>query len=117
MREQKSQALLEARADIAKALAHPARLFIIEELSNGERCVGDLHALIGGDLSTVSKHLSVLKGAGLLKDSKRGTQVFYRLRVPCIVNFFTCIEAVLLADAEETAALLHEEPLTAERRR
>jgi len=78
-----------------KALAHPTRLFIVDELSRGERCVCDLTEKIGADVSTVSKHLSRLKGAGIVSDDKRGVQVFYRLRVPCILNFFGCVEAVL----------------------
>ena len=86
---------MEARAKVMKALAHPTRLFIVDELSRGERCVCDLTEKIGADVSTVSKHLSVLKGAGIVRDDKRGVQVFYRLRVPCILNFFGCVEAVL----------------------
>lgn len=50
-------------------------------------------------MSTVSKHLSVLKRAGILEDEKRGQQVFYRLRVPCILNFFGCVEDVLAANS------------------
>ena len=86
---------MEARAKVMKALAHPTRLFIVDELSRGERCVCNLTEKIGADVSTVSKHLSVLKGAGIVIDDKRGVQVFYRLRVPCILNFFGCVEAVL----------------------
>jgi DNA-binding transcriptional ArsR family regulator len=86
---------MQARARVMKALAHPTRLFIVDELSRGERCVCDLTEKIGADVSTVSKHLSVLKGAGIVRDDKRGVQVFYRLRVPCILNFFGCVEAVL----------------------
>ena len=61
--------------------------------------------MVGTDVSTVSKHLSVLKNAGLVPDEKRGSQVFYSLRVPCILNFFSCVEAVLQANAEEQSAL------------
>ena len=86
---------MEARARVMKALAHPTRLFIVDELSRGERCVCDLTEKIGADVSTVSKHLSLLKGAGIVLDDKRGVRVFYRLRVPCILNFFGCVEAVL----------------------
>jgi DNA-binding transcriptional ArsR family regulator len=78
-----------------KALAHPSRLFIVDELSRGERCVCELTEMIGADVSTVSKHLSVLKEAGLVLHDRRGVQVYYRLRVPCILNFFGCVEAVL----------------------
>jgi ArsR family transcriptional regulator len=86
---------MEARAKVMKALAHPTRLFIVDELSRGERCVCELTEMIGADVSTVSKHLALLKRAGVVLDEKRGQQVFYRLRVPCILNFFGCVEAVL----------------------
>ena len=68
----------EAKARILKALAHPTRLFMAEELANGERCVCELRDMVGADMSTVSKHLAVLKNAGLVDDDKRGLQVFYR---------------------------------------
>jgi len=89
-----------------KALGHPTRLFIVDELSRGERCVCELTDMVGADVSTVSKHLSVLKGAGLVLDDKRGAQVFYRLRVPCVLDFFGCVEAVLEEVARERGALL-----------
>ena len=104
----RTQALFEARAEIVKALAHPTRLFIVNELSKGERCVCELREKIGADLSTVSKHLSVLKNAGIVEDDKRGLQVFYRLRVPCILNFFGCVENVLQENARRQQALVNE---------
>jgi DNA-binding transcriptional ArsR family regulator len=104
----RKQALFEARAEIVKALAHPTRLFIVDELANGERCVCELRKGIGADLSTVSKHLSVLKNAGIVEDDKRGLQVFYRLRCPCILNFFGCIENVLKENARRQRALVNE---------
>lgn len=85
----------EARARILKALAHASRLLMVDELSRGERCVCELRELVGHDLSTVSKHLSVLKAAGIVEDDKRGKQVYYRLKVPCVLNFFHCLENVL----------------------
>ena len=89
-----AQAQYRTQARIIKALAHPARLFIVDELSRGERCVCELTDKLGVAMPTVSRHLSQLKNAGLLEDEKRGTQVFYRLRVPCVLNFFKCVEAV-----------------------
>jgi len=105
--DEKTQALFNARAEIVKALAHPTRLFIVSELSKGERCVCELREEIGADLSTVSKHLSVLKTAGIVEDDKRGLQVFYRLRVPCILNFFGCVENVLQENARRQHALMN----------
>ena len=68
----KRLAKYEARAKIIKAMAHPARLLIVDELSSaGERCVCELTEMIGSDMSTVSRHLTVLKGAGLVEDENR----------------------------------------------
>lgn len=74
-----TEATYKARARVLKALAHPARLFVVDELSRGERCVRDLTRLVGTKMSTVSRHLALLKDAGLLEDERRGSQVFYRL--------------------------------------
>ena len=89
-----AQAQYKTQARIIKALAHPTRLFIVDELSRGERCVNDLTDMIGVEMPTVSRHLSQLKNVGILEDEKRGSQVFYRLRVPCVLNFFKCVQAV-----------------------
>lgn len=86
--------LLERRTTVMKALAHPSRLLMVGALSSGERCVCDLQELVGADLSTVSKHLSLLKAAGIVLSEKRAQQVFYRLRVPCLLSFFACVDAV-----------------------
>jgi ArsR family transcriptional regulator len=85
------------RARVIKALAHPSRLLIVDELSRGERCVCELTELVGHDISTVSKHLSLLKQSGIVTDDKRGLQVYYRLKTPCVLNFFSCIESVIRA--------------------
>jgi ArsR family transcriptional regulator len=83
------------QAQIFKALAHPSRLAMLEALGGGERCVCDLQKLVGSDMSTVSKHLSVLKAAGLVEDRKEGLWVHYRLRVLCVLEFMECINVVL----------------------
>jgi ArsR family transcriptional regulator len=93
--------LLDRRTTVMKALAHPSRLLMVDALSSGEQCVCDLQELVGADLSTVSKHLSLLKAAGIVLSEKRGQQVFYRLRVPCLLSFFSCVDAVFAdPDAE-----------------
>jgi DNA-binding transcriptional ArsR family regulator len=102
----KTQARFEARSKIIKALAHPSRLFIVDELTRGRRCVNDLAGLVEADISTVSKHLSILKGAGVVRDEKEGTRVYYSLRVPCVLNFFSCVETVMAENAREQAELL-----------
>jgi len=104
----KTKTKFETRAKIIKAMAHPTRLFIVDELSHRERCVHELTEMIGADTSTVSKHLSVLKNAGIIHDEKRGSQVFYSLTVPCVLNFFDCVESVLKARIEVQMSIVKE---------
>ena len=91
------QAKFRAQADIMKALSHPTRLFIVTELSKGERCVCKITEMIGADISTVSKHLLLLKNTGIIADEKRGQKVFYKLKIPCALNFLTCVGKILKA--------------------
>ena len=85
----------EARARIAKALAHPSRLLILDALRQGELCVCELTPLVGADQSTVSKHLAVLRQAGLVDDHKKGAQAYYRLKCTCLEGFWQCLESIL----------------------
>ncbi len=78
------------QAKIFKALGHPSRLLMVDALRDGEKCVCDLQALVGDDMSTVSKHLSVLREAGIVSTEKRGTNMYYRLSLCCLETFLTC---------------------------
>lgn len=89
------------RAAVFKALGHPARLQIVEELAVDERCVCDLVELVDLGWSTVSRHLTVLKDAGVLEDEKRGLQVFYRLALPCVKSFTACLDAARRGEVVE----------------
>ncbi len=95
--DDKARVILDEKAKVLKALGHPTRLFIVEELARGERCVCELVKLVGADFSTVSKHLTLLKNAGVVQDDKRGQMVYYTLRVPCILRFMDCIESVIVS--------------------
>ena len=99
----KTQAKFEARAKIVKAMAHPTRLYIVEELSRRPRCVCELTDMVGADVSTVSRHLSMLKNAGIVSDEKRGNMVLYSLKVPCVLKFFSCVESVLKSQLKAQA--------------
>jgi len=99
------QSRLEARARILKALGHASRLMIVEELVAGEKCVAELTEAVGSDMSTVSKHLSLLKSVGLVEDRRQGTQVFYRLLAPCVLGFFECVENVMSAQVQRQILL------------
>jgi DNA-binding transcriptional ArsR family regulator len=85
----------EGRANILKALAHPSRILIVEKLAEKPYCVCELTAMIGADTSTVSKHLSILRNAGLISDSKKGTSVYYSLEAPCLLRLLGCVESVI----------------------
>ena len=95
LRPKHSRQRYEARARIAKALAHPSRLLMLDALADREMCVCKLTELVGADQSTVSKHLAVLKQAGIVDDRKEGTMTFYSLKVGCLQGFWECIESVL----------------------
>jgi len=83
---------LERRATVLKSLAHPSRLLIIEMLEEAPRCVGELTEAIGADITTVSKHLAVMKRAGLVRDEKHGTYSEYSLVCDCVTRMIDCIE-------------------------
>lgn len=85
---------LRAQAAIHKALGHPARLQMVAALADGEKCVCELTALVGLDMSTISKHLTGLTLAGVLASERRANKVFYRLRTPCVAKMFACLQNV-----------------------
>jgi len=95
------QEQFEVRAMVIKAMGHATRLFMVHELEKGEQCVCDLQAKVGADISTVSRHLTILKQAGIIAGRKQGNQVFYHLQCPCVLNFFQCVEKVLQVNREK----------------
>jgi len=96
--------VFEARARVAKALAHASRLMMLDALADREMCVCELTELVGVDQSTVSKHLAILKNAGLVADRKEGVMTFYRLKVGCLRGFWSCIESVMKQSLKEQRA-------------
>ncbi len=89
-----------------KAVADPIRLAIIEQLQDGERCVCDIVAGVRAERSNVSRHLSVLASAGVVSSRKDGLKVYYRLRAPCILNIFSCVQKVIEAELRDTQQAL-----------
>ncbi len=109
MNAKHSRQRYEARAQIAKALAHPSRLMILDALADGEQCVCDLTRLVGADQSTVSKHLAILRNAGIIDLRRQGAMTFYRLRICCLQGLWACIESVLQDDLRQRQAALSEQ--------
>lgn len=95
------------QAKIFKALGHPSRLLMVDALRSGEKCVCDLKALVGDDMSTVSKHLSVLKEAGIVLTEKRGTSIYYRLAIACLDSFLSCTCKMLEKRISEQVNMLN----------
>ena len=101
-----SSQFYEARAKVAKALAHPSRLLLLDALRDREICVCDLTDLVGSDQSTVSKHLAILKDAGLVGVRKQGSMSIYGSRCQCLDGFFGCLDTVLRQHLEAQQAML-----------
>jgi DNA-binding transcriptional ArsR family regulator len=74
-----SDELLNRIAEVLKAMADPTRLTILHCIHHGEQCVSDILEVVGGSQANVSKHLSVLKRAGLVDCRRSGLNVFYRI--------------------------------------
>lgn len=101
----KEFARIEAKANVFKALGHPSRVMVVNALADGEKCFCELTEMIGADKSTVSKHLSVLKQAGIIRDEKRGLMVFYTLRACCVLNFMNCVDNMISENIKELAEI------------
>jgi ArsR family transcriptional regulator len=106
MLNKKKQLLFEKQAEIAKAIAHPLRIAIVDFLKDGEQCVCDIAEYIGSERSNVSRHLSVMVSAGVLEYRKEGLKVIYKLKTPCILDFFSCITGVLKQQLKDSEKLL-----------
>lgn len=91
---------MQSRARVIKSLAHPTRLLAIDELMSGRKSVGQLADAAACDISTMSRHLAVLRAAGIVAVEKSSNTVLCRLATPCIADFFSCIDRVLSGDSE-----------------
>jgi DNA-binding transcriptional ArsR family regulator len=106
MIDKKMSLLFEKQAEIAKAVAHPLRVAVIDFLKDGEKCVCDIAEHVGSERSNVSRHLAVMAHAGVLSCRKDGLKVFYNLRTPCIAECLSCITAVVKCHAKDNQKLL-----------
>ena len=104
--------LNEIKAELFKALAHPARVRALEVLTEGERSVSELQPLVGIESSHLSQQLGVLRRAGLVSTRKEGSTVIYALRDPLVGDLLAVAKRLLLRSLTTTRDLLDE--LTAE---
>jgi ArsR family transcriptional regulator len=106
MLNKQKKMLFEKQAEVAKAIAHPLRIAILDFLKDKERCVCDIAEHIGSEQSNVSRHLSVMVKAGVLEYRKEGLNVIYKLRTTCILDCFSCITTCLKQQAKENEKML-----------
>jgi DNA-binding transcriptional ArsR family regulator len=104
--------LSEVKAELFKALGHPARIRALEVLAGGEQTVGDLQPLVGIESSHLSQQLAVLRRAGLVTTRREGSSVYYALKDPLVAELLAVAKRLLLASLTETRDLLAD--LTAE---
>lgn len=101
-RRQPGIAAVRRQAVVFKALGHPGRMAIIHALAGGPVCACRLAEVAGCAPSTTSRHLTVLRHAGLIADERRGQQVFYRLTCPCVLGFAECLDRVAAGEPSAT---------------
>jgi len=93
----------DRRTEVLKALAHPVRLGLVETLADRRLCVNELAELFPVDRTTISKHLALLKEAGVLEDERMGREVYYTLRIPCLQEFLGCLGRMSCGEEEKPA--------------
>jgi DNA-binding transcriptional ArsR family regulator len=101
-----NQPISEIKAELFKALAHPARIRVLELLAEGERSVGDMQPIIGIESSHLSQQLGVLRRAGLVSTRKEGSSVIYAIRDPQLVELLAVAKRILISSLAETEDLL-----------
>jgi DNA-binding transcriptional ArsR family regulator len=97
---------LRLKAEVFKAMGHPLRLGVIEFLRDGEKCVCEIVEHVGTGISNMSKHLSVLKKAGVVADRREGLKIMYSLTMPCALEFARCVENTVIKRLEDQRSVM-----------
>ena len=101
-----TEPIQDVKAEFFRAMAHPARVRILELLRDGERSVGELTDALELESSHVSQQLGVLRRANLVRSRKEGTSVFYSLGDARIAQVLALSKEILLAYLTEAAGWL-----------
>jgi ArsR family transcriptional regulator len=102
-----SQPISEVKAELFKALAHPARIRVLELLVDGEHTVSEMQPIVGIESSHLSQQLAVLRRTRLVTTRKEGSSVVYSLRDPLVADLLAVAKRLLinaLADTEDLLA-------------
>lgn len=107
------------KADFFRALAHPARVRILELISEQERTVGELQAELGLDSSGTSQHLAALRRQGLVETRRQGTAIYCKLKDERVAQILKVAREILTANLNESQELLDglREPAVGRRKR
>ncbi len=97
---------LKLKAEVFKAMGHPLRLGVIEFLRDGEKCVCEIVDHTGTGISNISKHLSVLKKAGIVTDRRDGLRIMYSLTMSCALDFVHCVEGVVIKRLDDQRSVM-----------
>jgi len=89
---------LELSSDIFKALSHPARFELLQNLSDGPRCICDMAGPLGLAPSLAAKYVAQLRQAGLIEMERKGARIEYRLVTPCVLELAECAVKAVLAN-------------------
>jgi ArsR family transcriptional regulator len=100
--------VFELKAELFKALAHPARVRALEVLAEGARSVSELQPEVGIESAHLSQQLGVLRRAGLVTTRKDGTTVYYSIKDPLLIELLAVAKAMLIASLRESRDLLDE---------
>lgn len=103
-----SRPLYQVKADFFKTLGHPARIRVLELLSEGEHAVSEMLPEVGVEAANLSQHLAVLRRAGLVVTRKEGATVFYSLTSPHIADLLAVARRILTGVLAGQAGLLED---------
>lgn len=101
-----SQPIVELKAELFKAMAHPTRIRVLEVLAEGEHSVGDMQALVGVESSNLSQQLAVLRRTGLVTTRKEGSTVIYAIASELLIDLLAAAKRVLIASLSQSQDLL-----------
>lgn len=100
--------LHQFKADFFKALAHPLRIQILEQLATGEKSVNEIQSLIGKEGSAVSQQLTVLRAKNIVVGTKHGNRVIYSLRDPMLIELLQVAKKIINNHLASTMNLMNQ---------
>jgi ArsR family transcriptional regulator len=102
------QALRDFKAQVFQALAHPTRIAIVDALRDGELTTGALVERLHLEQTNASQHLAILRARQIVVNRKAGTQVYYALRDPIIIEVLDLLRRYFYSQVDETLQMLGE---------